>query len=177
MATTTAFTNVAKLNLLKGNLDFDVVSPATPFKMALIKDSPTGTYGATTTSYDTLATGSSPNDEASVGGGGTGYTAGGKKFVQTACTADSPETIAYVDADNIVWTLSGASATLQASACLLYADNASSVTSPYPWTVSNMAVSTHNFGSSPTASGDGATFTLTMPDPTASPNAAIIRLA
>lgn len=176
MATTTAFTNVAKLNLLKGNLDFDVVSPATPFKMALMKGTVTGTYGATSTSYDNLAT-ASPNDEASVGGGGTGYTAGGAKFVQIACTADSPETIAYVDADNIVWTLSGASATLQASACMLYADNASSVTSPAPWTVANMAISTHNFGSSPTASGDGATFTLTMPDPTASPNAAILRLA
>ena len=42
MAITTALSNAFKLELLKGNHDFDNDT----FRVALIKENPTGTYGA-----------------------------------------------------------------------------------------------------------------------------------
>ena len=67
MAITTAMCTSFKSELLGGLHDLDTDS----LKLALIKASPSGTYGAATTNYSDV-TGNS--DEAT----GTGYTAGGQ---------------------------------------------------------------------------------------------------
>ena len=69
MAITTALCNSFKTGILGGVHDLDTDS----IKMALIKATPAGTYGAATTNYSDV-TGNS--DEAS----GTNYTAGGNVF-------------------------------------------------------------------------------------------------
>ena len=61
MAITTALSNAFKLELLKGNHDFDNDT----FRVALIKEAPSGTFDATTVAYSELG-----SDQAS----GTGYT-------------------------------------------------------------------------------------------------------
>ena len=60
-APVTALSNAFKLELLKGNHDFDNDT----FRVALIKENPSGTYDATTVAYTDLG-----SDQAS----GTGYT-------------------------------------------------------------------------------------------------------
>jgi hypothetical protein len=84
MAITTAMCNSFKQELLGGVHDLDTDS----LKIALIKDSPTGTYGAATTNYSDV-TGNS--DEAS----GTNYTAGGQVLDGATITLSSGT--AFVD--------------------------------------------------------------------------------
>jgi hypothetical protein len=159
MAVTTAFCNSAKVEVLTGVHDF-TASTGDVFKAALIKTSETGTYGISTTNYSNL-TGNS--DEATVGGGGSGYTAGGATLTNVTPVISS--NVAIVDfSPDTVWTLTGASATLAASGCIIYNSSAS-----------NAAFSVHAFSGSPQASGDGATFTIQWPTPTNT--TAIIRLA
>jgi len=69
MGITTAMCNSFKQELLGGVHDLDTHT----LKIALIKASPSGTYGAATTNYSDV-TGNS--DEAS----GTGYSAGGQNL-------------------------------------------------------------------------------------------------
>ena len=150
MAATTAMCTSYKVELMRGLHDH-TASTGDAFKLALIKSSMTGTYGAATTNYSDV-TGNS--DEAS----GTGYTAGGVAL--TNVTPTSSGTTAYADfADPTAWTITGS---MSADAALIY--NTSN---------SDAAVSVHNFGSTKTAT-DGD-FTITFP--TADASNAILRLA
>lgn len=145
MAITTAMCNSFKEELLGGVHDLDTDS----IKVALIKASPTGTYGASTTNYSDV-TGNS--DEAT----GTNYTAGGQ-VLDTATITLSGST-AFVDFADEVFT----SVTISADGCILY--NASQ---------SNKAIAVFDFGGTVTSTnGD---FTIVFP--TADSSSAVIRIA
>ena len=145
MAITTAMCNSFKEELLGGVHDLDTDS----LKIALIKDSPTGTYDASTTNYSDV-TGNS--DEAS----GTNYTAGGQ-VLDTATITLSGST-AFVDFADEVFT----NLTISADGAIIY--NASQ---------SNAAIAVFDFGGTVTAtSGD---FTVVFP--TADASNAVIRIS
>ena len=145
MAITTAMCNSFKQELLKGEHDLDNHT----LKVALIKDTPSGTYGAATTNYSDV-TGNS--DEAS----GTNYTAGGQAL-------DSPTVslsggVAYVDFVDEVFS----NLTISADGAIIY--NSS---------VSNKAIAVFDFGSTVTStSGD---FTIVFP--TNDSSSAVIRIS
>lgn len=145
MAITTALCNTFKQELLGGihDLDTDVI------KLALIKATPTGSYGAGTTNY-TDVTGNS--DEAS----GTGYTAGGQALDSATITLSG--STAFVDfADEVIVT-----ATVSADGCIIY--NSSKA---------NRAIAVIDFGGTKTSTnGD-----FTIQFPTADASNAIIRIA
>lgn len=145
MAITTAMCTSFKSELLGGTHDLDTHS----IKIALIKASPAGTYGAATTNYSDV-TGNS--DEAS----GTGYTVGGQ--VLDSVTISTDGTTAIVDIADEVFT----SSTISADGCIIY--NASA---------SNAAICVIDFGGTKTSTnGD---FTISFP--TADASNAIIRIA
>lgn len=145
MAITTAMCTSFKSELLGGTHDLDTHS----IKLALIKASPTGTYGAATTNYSDV-TGNS--DEAT----GTGYTAGGQ--VLDGVTISTDGTTAIVDITDEVFT----SSTISADGCIIY--NASA---------SNAAIAVIDFGGTKTSTnGD-----YTIQFPTADASNAIIRIA
>lgn len=158
MPISTAFCNSAKVEALRGI--HDLSNGGNTIRAALIRDGHTGTYGAATTSYTNL-TGNS--DEASVGGGGTGYDAGGLALSNVTPALSGSTAVASFG--NATWTLSGASATLAADGVMLYNDTAAG----------DPALSVHAFTGDPSASGAGATFTITWP--TADSSTGIIRLA
>jgi len=144
MGITTAMCNSFKQELLGGVHDLDTHT----LKIALIKASPSGTYGAATTNYSDV-TGNS--DEAS----GTGYSAGGQNL-DSASISLSGNT-AFVDfADEVFSTL-----TISADGAIIYNSSAS-----------NKAIAVFNFGSTVTATnGD---FTIVFP--TADSSNAVIRI-
>ena len=145
MAITTAMCTSFKSELLGGTHDLDTHS----IKLALIKASPTGTYGAATTNYSDV-TGNS--DEAT----GTGYTAGGQVLDNVTISVDG--TTAIVDITDEVFT----SSTISADGCIIY--NASA---------SNAAIAVIDFGGTKTSTnGD-----YTIQFPTADASNAIIRIA
>lgn len=145
MAITTAMCTSFKSELLGGTHDLDTHS----IKLALIKASHSGTYGAATTNYSNV-TGAS--DEAS----GTNYSAGGNVLDSAAISVSG--TTALVDFANEVF----ANVTVSADGCIIY--NASA---------SNAAICVIDFGGAKTATaGD---FTVTFPAADASN--AIIRIA
>ena len=145
MAITTAMCTSFKSELLGGTHDLDTHS----VKIALIKATPSGTYGAATTNYSDV-TGNS--DEAS----GTGYTAGGQ--VLDSVTISTDGTTAIIDIADEVFT----SATVSADGCVIY--NASA---------SNAAICVIDFGGTKTSTnGD-----FTIQFPTADASNAIIRIA
>ena len=145
MAITTAMCNSFKEELLGGVHDLDTDS----LKIALIKDTPTGTYGAATTNYSDV-TGNS--DEAS----GTNYTAGGQ-VLDTATITLSGST-AFVDFADEVFT----NLTISADGAIIY--NASQ---------GNAAIAVFDFGGTVTAtSGD---FSVVFP--TADASNAVIRIS
>jgi VCBS repeat-containing protein len=144
MAITTAMCSSFKEELLGGTHDLD----SDTLKIALIKASPSGTYGAATTNYSDV-TGNS--DEAT----GTNYTAGGQNLDSATITLSG--TTAFVDfADETFSTL-----TLSADGAIIY--NASQA---------NKAIAVFDFGQTVTAtSGD---FTVIFP--TADASNAVIRI-
>jgi hypothetical protein len=145
MAITTAMCTSFKSELLGGTHDLDTHS----IKLALIKATPTGTYGAATTNYSDV-TGNS--DEAT----GTGYTAGGQ--VLDSVTISTDGTTAIVDIADEVFT----SSTISADGCIIY--NASA---------SNAAIAVIDFGGTQTSTnGD-----YTIQFPAADASNAIIRIA
>ena len=144
MAITTAMCSSFKQELLGGVHDLDTDT----LKLALIKASPSGTYGAATTNYSDV-TGNS--DEAS----GTGYSAGGG-------TLDSPfitlsGTTAFVDFADEAFN----NVTVSADGCIIY--NSSQ---------SNKAIAVFDFGGTVSATSG----TLTVQFPTADASNAVIRL-
>jgi hypothetical protein len=145
MAITTAMCTSFKQELLGGvhDLDTDVL------KLALIKQTPTGTYGAATTNYSDV-TGNS--DEAS----GTNYTTGGQALDGATISVDS--TTAIVDFTDEVFS----NVTVACDGCIIY--NSSQ---------GNKAVCVIDFGGTVSATaGD-----LTIQFPTADSSNAIIRIA
>jgi hypothetical protein len=158
MPITTALSNSFKAETLQALHNF-TAGTGNQFKVALIRAGHTGTYGAASTNYSNI-TGNS--DESTVGGGGSGYTATGANLTSVTPTLDS--STAVCDFTDTVWTLSGASATLAADGCMIYNS-----------TNGNRAASLHAFAGSPSASGAGATFTITWPAPAG--GTAVIRLA
>ena len=145
MAITTAMCTSFKQELLGGTHDLDTDT----IKLALIKDSPSGTYGAATTNYSDV-TGNS--DEAS----GTGYSAGGQQLDGATISADG--TTAIVDFTDEVFS----NVTTSADGCIIY--NSSQ---------SNKAICVIDFGGTVSATaGD-----LTIEFPTADASNAVIRIA
>ena len=145
MAITTAMCNSFKEELLGGVHDLDTDT----LKVALITDSPSGTYDASTTNYSDV-TGNS--DEAV----GTNYTAGGQSLDSPVITLSGDT--AFVDFADEVFT----DLTISADGCIIY--NASK---------GNLAIAVFNFGSTVTStSGD---FTLVFP--TADASNAVIRIS
>jgi hypothetical protein len=145
MAITTAMCTSFKQELLGGTHDLDTDT----IKLALIKDSPTGTYGAATTNYANV-TGNS--DEAT----GTGYTAGGQTLDGAAISTDG--TTAIVDFTDEVFS----NVTTSADGCIIYNS-----------TASNAAIAVIDFGGTVSATaGD-----LTIEFPTADASNAVIRIA
>ena len=145
MAITTAMCNSFKQELLGGVHDLDTDS----LKIALIKATPTGTYGAATTNYSDV-TGNS--DEAT----GTNYTAGGQVLDGATITLSSG--VAFVDFTDEIFS----NLTISADGAIIY--NASQ---------SNKAIAVFDFGGTVTAtSGD---FTVVFP--TADSSNAVIRIS
>ena len=145
MAITTAMCTSFKGELLGGTHDLDTHT----LKLALIKDSPSGTYGAATTNYSDV-TGNS--DEAS----GTGYTTGGQNL--DGATISTTGTTAIVDFTDEVFS----NVTTSADGCIIYNSSAS-----------NKAICVIDFGGTVSATaGD-----LTIEFPTADASNAVIRIA
>jgi len=145
MAITTAMCTSFKQELLGGTHDLDTHS----IKLALIKASPSGTYGAATTNYSDV-TGNS--DEAS----GANYTSGGQ--VLDGATISTSGTTAIVDFTDEVF----ADVTISADGCIIY--NASQ---------GNKAICVIDFGGTVSATaGD-----LTIEFPAADASNAIVRIA
>ena len=145
MPITTSMCNSFKQELLGGvhDLDTDVL------KIALIKATPAGTYGAATTNYSNVTVNS---DEST----GTNYTAGGNTLGSATISLDG--STAIVDFANTTW----ASATVSADGCIIY--NASQT---------NKAIAVIDFGGTKTSTnGD-----FTIEFPTADASNAIIRIA
>ena len=145
MAITTAMCTSFKSELLGGLHDLDTDS----LKLALIKASPSGTYGAATTNYSNV-TGAS--DEAS----GTNYSAGGQALGSPSIALDG--TTATVDFADEVFS----NVTTSASGCIIY--NTAN---------SNSAICVIDFGGTVSATaGD-----LTIQFPAANASNAVIRIA
>ena len=145
MAITTAMCTSFKSELLGGLHDLDTDS----LKLALIKASPSGTYGAATTNYSNV-TGAS--DEAS----GTNYSAGGQALGSPSIAVSG--TTATVDFADEVFS----NVTTSASGCIIY--NTAN---------SNSAICVIDFGGTVSATaGD-----LTIQFPTADASNAVIRIA
>ena len=153
MAITTALSNAFKLELLKGNHDFDNDT----FRVALIKETPTGTFGAATVAYSELGT-----DQAS----GTGYTSTFDTIstgAEAAIASGFPQmsgTTAIMDFENAVFS----TVTVQADGCILYNPNADSASN---------VIAVFNFGG--TVSATAGDFTIQFPAPGATTS--ILRLA
>jgi len=145
MAITTAICKSFKEELLGGVHDLDTDT----LKVALIKETPTGTYDTDTANY-TDVTGNS--DEAT----GTGYTAGGQDLDSVTISLDG--TTAIIDiADETFSTV-----TVSADGCIIY--NSSQ---------GNKAIAVFDFGG--TKSSTNGDFTIVFP--TADASNAILRLA
>jgi len=142
---TTAMCSSFKEELLGGVHDLDTHT----LKLALIKPSPTGSFGAATTNYSELT---SSSDEAS----GTNYSAGGQNLDSASITLSG--TTAFVDfADEVFSNL-----TITAAGALIYNSSAS-----------NKAIAVFSFGSNvASTAGD---FTVIFP--TADASNAVIRIA
>ena len=148
MAITTAMCTSFKSELLGGQHDLDTDT----LKLALIKASPSGTYGAATTNYSDV-TGNS--DEAS----GTNYSAGGSNLVGATISTDG--TTATLD---FTTDLVFSNVTVSADGCIIY----NTATSP-----ANKAIAVIDFGGTVSATaGD-----LTIEFPTADASNAIVRIA
>ena len=145
MAITTAMCTSFKSELLGGIHDLDTNT----LKLALIKASPSGTYGAATTNYSDV-TGNS--DEAT----GTNYSAGGQNLDGAAIATSG--TTAFLDFTDEVF----ANVTTSCDGCIIY--NSSQ---------SNKAICVIDFGGTVSATaGD-----LTIEFPAADASNAVIRIA
>jgi len=147
---TTAMCNSFKQELLGGVHDLD----SDTLKIALIKPSPTGNFGAATTNFSNLG---STSDEAT----GSGYTSGGQNLGAptdgTSSIINLSGTTAFIDFVDEVFS----NVTVSAAGALIY--NSSQ---------SNKAIAVFSFGQTVTSTaGD---FTIVFPTQDAS--SAVIRI-
>ena len=150
---TTAMPTSFKVEILKAVHNFSNPGGNT-FKIALMKSASagSGTYGAATTSYDTLV---SNSDE--VSSSGTGYTTGGNTLSSVTPVADG--TTAICDFADTTWS----SATFTTCGAIIYNDTAAG----------NPACAVLSFsGDQSVSSGD-----FTIQFPAAAAATAIIRIA
>jgi hypothetical protein len=145
MAITTAMCNSFKQELLGGVHDLDTDT----IKIALIKESPSGTYGAATTNYSNVTV----NTDEVVG---TNYVTGGNTLGSAVIALDG--STATVDFADTTW----ASATISADGCIIY-----------NYTQSNAAIAVIDFGGPRTSTNGDFTIQL----PTADASNAIVRIA
>ena len=153
ISVTTAMPTSFKVEILKAVHNFSNPGGNT-FKIALMKATAagSGTYGAATTSYDTLV---SNSDE--VSSSGTGYTTGGNTLTSVTPTSDS--TTAVCDFSDTTWS----SATFTTCGAIIYNDTATG----------NPACAVLSFsGDQSVSSGD-----FTIQFPAAAAATAIIRIA
>lgn len=145
MAITTAMCNSFKQELLGGvhDLDTDVL------KIALIQDTPSGTYDASTTNYSNVTV----NTDEAVG---TNYVTGGNTLGSAVIALDG--STATVDFADTTWS----SATVSADGCIIYNS-----------TQGNAAVAVIDFGGTKTSTNGDFTIQL----PTADASNAIVRIA
>jgi hypothetical protein len=137
--------NSFKQELLGGVHDLDTDT----IKIALIQDTPSGTYGAATTNYSNVTVNA---DEAT----GTNYTTGGNTLGSAVISLDG--STAIVDFADTTWS----SATVSADGCIIY--NASQT---------NRAIAVIDFGGTKTSTnGD-----FTIEFPAADASNAIVRIA
>ena len=152
ISVTTAMPTSFKVEILKAVHNF-TASTGNTFKIALMKATAagSGTYGAATTSYDTLV---SNSDELA---NGNGYTTGGNTLSSVTPVADG--TTAVCDFADTTWS----SATFSTCGAIIYNDTASG----------NPACAVLSFsGDQTVSSGD-----FTIQFPTAAAATAIIRIA
>ena len=153
ISVTTAMPTSFKVEILKAVHNF-TASTGNTFKIALMKATAagSGTYGAATTSYDTLV---SNSDELS--SSGTGYSTGGNTLSSVTPVADG--TTAICDFADTTWS----SATFSTCGAIIYNDTASG----------NPACAVLSFsGDQTVSSGD-----FTIQFPAAAAATAIIRIA
>jgi hypothetical protein len=145
MAITTKMCTSFKTEILGGTHDLDTDT----IKLALIKDTPSGTYDASTTNYSDV-TGNT--DEAT----GTGYTAGGVTLDNVTITSSSETALVDID-DEVI-----ATATISADGCIIY--NASKA---------NRAIAVIDFGGTKTSTNGN----FTIDFPTSGVSSSIIRIS
>ena len=153
ISVTTAMPTSFKVEILKAVHNF-TASTGNTFKIALMKATAagSGTYGAATTSYDTLV---SNSDELS--SSGTGYSTGGNTLSSVTPVADG--TTAICDFADTTWS----SATFSTCGAIIYNDTATG----------NPACAVLSFsGDQTVSSGD-----FTIQFPAAAAATAIIRIA
>ena len=153
ISVTTAMPTSFKVEILKAVHNF-TASTGNTFKIALMKATAagSGTYGAATTSYDTLV---SNSDELS--SSGTGYSTGGNTLSSVTPVADG--TTAICDFADTTWS----SATFSTCGAIIYNDSATG----------NPACAVLSFsGDQTVSSGD-----FTIQFPAAAAATAIIRIA
>ena len=152
ISVTTAMPTSFKVEILKAVHNF-TASTGNTFKIALMKATAagSGTYGAATTSYDTLV---SNSDELA---NGSGYTTGGNTLTSVTPVADG--TTAICDFADTTWS----SATFSTCGAIIYNDSATG----------NPACAVLSFsGDQTVSSGD-----FTIQFPAAAAATAIIRIA
>lgn len=149
MTVTTALPTSYKVELMTGTHNH-TNSTGNTFKIALIKSSESGTYGAASTNYSNI-TGSA--DEAS----GTGYTAGGNTLTNETPTSSGTTAFTGFGAST-----SWSTATISSTGCMIYNS-----------TNGNRAVYVGSFGG--TVSSTAGTFTVNFP--TTNSTTGLIRLA
>jgi hypothetical protein len=145
MAITTKMCTSFKTEILGATHDLDTDT----IKLALIKDTPSGTYDASTTNYSDV-TGNT--DEAT----GTGYTAGGVILDNVTITSSSETALVDID-DEVI-----ATATISADGCIIY--NASKA---------NRAIAVIDFGGTKTSTNGN----FTIDFPTSGVSSSIIRIS
>lgn len=146
---TTAMPSSFKQEILEGVHDF-TLSTGGAMKLALVKHTPTGTYGAASVNYSDI-TGNS--DEVS----GTGYSAGGLALTNVTPTLSTTTALT-----NFSGTIQWTTATINADGMMIY--NSSK---------SNKAVAVCDFGGQQQSTA--GTFTINMP--VADATHAIVRIA
>ncbi len=157
---TTGLSNAFKLELLKGNHDFD----SDTMRVALIKENPSANYGPTTVSYSELGT-----DQAS-GSGYTGVyntlTTGATAALSTTDASGNSTTYPQMSGTTAILDFNDAvfqSVTTSADGCILY----------NPQFATNNIIAIFDFGG--TVSATSGDFTVQFPAPGASTS--ILRLA
>ena len=154
-APVTALSNSFKVELLKGNHDFDHDT----FRVALIKENPSGTYDATTLAYSELATNSDhPSGSGYAGVFDTRTTGAEASVVNGFPQMDG--TTAIMDFENAIFS----AVTVQADGCILYNPSADSAAD---------VIAVFDFGG--TVSATAGNFTIQFPAPGATTS--ILRLA